>query len=95
MSAFSRDGQLTTGSAFKFKVNSDEYLITNPDTEVQGTSIVRAKRTGTDEGLSFKNGTMKLPKPIVVSSKHRATLPLPINQTELMDKRVHPDASTF
>lgn len=85
-----RDGQLTTGSAFKFKVNSDEYLITNPDTEVQGTSIVARKAYGTDEGLSFKNGTMKLPKPIVVSSNIGYA---PLNyQTELMDKRMHPDA---
>jgi hypothetical protein len=85
-----RDGQLTTGSAFKFKVNSDEYLITNPDTEVQGTSIVARKAYGTDEGLTFKNGTMKLPKPIVVSSNIGYA---PLNyQTELMDKRMHPDA---
>ncbi len=85
-----RDGQLTTGSAFKFKVNSDEYLITNPDTEVQGTSIVARKAYGTDEGLTFKNGTMKLPKPVVVSSNIGYA---PLNyQTELMDKRMHPDA---
>ncbi len=85
-----RDGQVTTGSAFKFKVNSDEYLITNPDTEVQGTSIVARKAYGTDEGLNFKNGTMKMPKPIVVSSNIGYA---PLNyQDDLFDKRLHPDA---
>jgi len=85
-----RDGQVTTGSAFKFKVNSDEYLITNPDTEVQGTSIVARKAYGTDEGLNFKNGTMSMPKPIVLSSNIGFA---PVNyQDELLEKRTHPDA---
>ncbi|PZM81365.1 MAG: hypothetical protein DKT66_19315 [Candidatus Melainabacteria bacterium] len=85
-----RDGQVTTGSAFKFKVNSDEYLITNPDTEVQGTSIVARKAYGTDEGLNFRNGTMKMPKPITVSSNIGYA---PLNyQDELFEKRLHPDA---
>ena len=33
-----RDGQLTTGSSFKFNIDSDEYLITNPDTCLLYTS---------------------------------------------------------
>lgn len=85
-----RDGQLTTGSAFKFKVNSDEYLITNPDTEVQGTSIVARKAYGTSDGLNFKNGSMKMPKPIMVSS-NIGYAPLAY-QDELFEKRLHPDA---
>src|ERR1700679_2894557 len=32
-----RNGQLTSGSAFKFNVTSDEYLITNPDTMLNGS----------------------------------------------------------
>jgi len=85
-----RDGQLTTGSAFKFKVNSDEYLITNPDTEVQGTQIIARKAYGTPDGLNFRNGTMSLPKPIVVSSNVGYA---PISyQDELFEKRMHPDA---
>src|SRR6185437_259627 len=35
-----RSGQLTTGSSFKFHINSDEYLITDPDTELQGTTVI-------------------------------------------------------
>lgn len=58
-----RAGQLTTGSSFKFNVTSDEYLITNPDTEVKGTQVVARKAFGTDEGMAFKNGQMTLPKP--------------------------------
>lgn len=85
-----RDGQLTTGSAFKFKVNSDEYLITNPDTEVQGTQIIARKAYGTSEGLNFRNGTMSLPKPIIVSS-NVGYAPLSY-QDELFEKRMHPDA---
>ncbi|MBS1998555.1 MAG: hypothetical protein JSS86_19655, partial [Cyanobacteria bacterium SZAS LIN-2] len=35
-----RNGQLTTGAAFKFKVSSDEYLITHPETSVEGTQLI-------------------------------------------------------
>lgn len=85
-----RDGQLTTGSAFKFKVNSDEYLITNPDTEVNGTAIVARKAYGVNDGITFKNGTMTLPKPIVYGS---TTGYAPLNyQDELWEKRAHPEA---
>ncbi len=85
-----RDGQLTTGSAFKFKVNSDEYLITNPDTEVNGTSIVARKAYGIDDGITFKNGTMTLPKPLLFGS---TTGYAPLNyQEELGEKRAHPEA---
>jgi hypothetical protein len=63
-----RNGQLTTGTAFKFKVTSDEYLITKPDTELQGSQIIA--RTGygsTKNGLVFRNGTMGMPAPFFFS----------------------------
>jgi len=59
-----RDGQLTTGSSFKFNIDSDEYLITNPDTELQGTQIIARSARGTNDGLAFKNGTFTLPEPL-------------------------------
>ncbi len=58
-----RDGQLTTGSSFRFKVNSDEYLITNPDTEVQGTTVIARQAIGKNGGLQFKKGTVTMPTP--------------------------------
>lgn len=62
-----RQGEVSTGSAFKFKVSSDEYLITNPDTEVQGTQVIARTGYGTKAGMRFREGTMSLPDPIHVS----------------------------
>lgn len=85
-----RDGQLTTGSAFKFKVTSDEYLITNPDTEVQGTTVVARKGYGTAQGLSFKDGTMQMDKPIYITSNIGFA---PVNYQEVIgEKRAHPES---
>jgi hypothetical protein len=58
-----RGGQLTTGSAFKFKVTSDEYLITNPDTSIQGSEVIARRAYGSKNGLAFKDGTISLPTP--------------------------------
>lgn len=85
-----RDGQLTTGSSFKFKVSSDEYLITNPDTEVQGTQVIARKGFGTNDGLAFKDGVVSLPKPVFFT-KSQAGGPLGYGE-EAGDKRMHPDA---
>lgn len=63
-----RDGQLTTGSSFKFKIDSDEYLITNPDTELEGTQIIARSARGTGDGLAFKNGTFSLPQPLHIAN---------------------------
>jgi lipopolysaccharide export system protein LptA len=63
-----RNGQLTTGTAFKFKVTSDEYLITKPDTELQGSQIIARQGYGsTKNGLVFRNGTMSMPAPFFFS----------------------------
>ena len=63
-----REGQLTTGSSFKFKVESDEYLITDPDTELEGTTVVARKGKGTKEGIAFRNGQFTMPQPVVISN---------------------------
>lgn len=85
-----RDGQLTTGSSFKFKVNSDEYLITDPDTELQGTQIVARQARGNGENLVFKNGQFTLPEPVRIANN---AFNGPMSQTERsMESKLHPDA---
>lgn len=85
-----RNGQLTTGSAFKFKVNSDEYLITNPDTEIQGADIVARKSIGNSRNVAFSQGTLKLPQPF--SMQRNAVFgPLGFIE-ETAEKHMHPDA---
>lgn len=85
-----RDGMLSTGSSFKFKVTSDEYMITNPDTEIQGTTVVARKAMGTREGLVFKQGTLNLPEPVVIA-KGGWFGPLSAAETSA-EKLAHPDA---
>lgn len=85
-----RDGQLTTGSAFRFNVTSDEYLITNPDTEVQGSCVIARKAVGSKTGIAFQNGTVELPEPLHIFSN---ALYGPLSASEeIMDKTAHPDA---
>lgn len=85
-----RAGQVTTGSAFKFKVNKDEYLITNPDTELNGATVVARKGYGTEDGISFRKGTLTLPEPIYMQKN---TLFGPIGYaSEVQQKMAHPDA---
>lgn len=85
-----RQGQLTTGSAFKFKVSSDEYLITNPDTELNGTQVVSRRAYGTSKGLLFTNGTMTGTKPFHFG-KNMMYGPQSASQ-DISDKLNHPDA---
>ncbi|MBK7747014.1 MAG: LPS-assembly protein LptD [Candidatus Obscuribacter sp.] len=85
-----RDGNLTTGSSFKFNVTSDEYLITKPDTEVKGTEIIARSAYGKGtQGLTFKNGTMTMPKAFHIG-RNVAFGPL-TQQQELMDRTAHPE----
>lgn len=58
-----RNNNLTTGSAFRFKVTSDQYLITDPDTEVGDTTVIARKAVGYKGSMTFKNGTATSPKP--------------------------------
>lgn len=86
-----RNGQLTTGSSFKFKVNSDEYLITDPDTELQGTNVIARSARGTRDGLAFKNATFTLPKPFMMMNNAGYG---PTSEGErFMEQQAHPDAS--
>ena len=85
-----REGQVTTGKAFKFKVNSDEYLITKPDTEVNGANIVARSGKGANGGLAFKDGTLEFPTPFVFQ---KSQLFGPVSHlTTLAKKKAHPDA---
>lgn len=85
-----RNGQLTTGSAFKFKVNSDEYLITNPDTEIQGADIIARKSIGNSRNVAFSQGTLQMPQPF--SFQRNAVFgPLGFLE-ETAEKHMHPDA---
>lgn len=85
-----RQGQLSTGSSFKFKVSKDEYLITNPDTEIQGTTVVARTAYGTKEGIRFRKGTMELPEPVHM---HRNSFNGTISSaTDTFYKDMHPDA---
>ncbi len=85
-----RQGQVSTGSSFKFKVSKDEYLITNPDTEVQGTQVIARTGYGNNSGLRFREGTMDLPEPIHM---HRNSYYGTISSAqETFMKDMHPDA---
>lgn len=85
-----RTGQVTTGSAFKFKVNSDEYLITSPDTELNGTQVIARGAYGTNRGMIFKNGTLDNPTPFHLG-KNMLYGPQS-SVTDIADKIMHPDA---
>jgi len=85
-----RNGQLTTGSSFKFKVSSDEYLITNPDTMLDGTQVISRTAYGIKKGMLFKNGTMSLSKPFHIG-KNVMFGPVGAGQ-DIIDRVTHPDA---
>ncbi len=85
-----RNGQLTAGSAFKFKVSSDEYLITNPDTEVNGSQIYARTAIGSNKNTIFKDGTMTMQQPFILS---RNTMNGPLSYREgISEKQQHPEA---
>ena len=85
-----RNGQLTTGSAFRFKVNSDEYLITKPDTEVQGATVIARQGFGSNQGMAFRNGTLQMPTPIHIMNN---SMYGPLSSAdEAFRKIAHPDA---
>jgi len=85
-----RGGQLTTGSSFKFNVTSDEYLITNPDTMLNGTQIIARTAYGAHTGMIFKNGDMTLGKPFHIG-KNVTFGPIGAGQ-DIIDRVIHPDA---
>jgi hypothetical protein len=85
-----RAGQLTTGSAFKFKVDSDEYLITSPDTELNGTQVIARMAYGSNRAMNFKNGTLETPAPLHLGTN--AMFAPQSAVTDIVDKVQHADA---
>ena len=85
-----RKKEVTNGSSFKFKVTSDEYLITNPDTLVDGTQVIARTAYGAHTGMNFKNGDMTLSKPFHIA-KNVMFGPLSAGQ-DIIDRVIHPDA---
>lgn len=85
-----RHGTLTTGSAFKFKVTSDEYLITRPDTSIDGTEIIARKGLGNKNGLDFQNGTLSYPIPFYFAKNYNSG-PMSFRD-EVIKKKTNPDA---
>jgi lipopolysaccharide export system protein LptA len=85
-----RNGQLTTGSSFKFNVTSDEYLITQPETMIDNTQVVARKSVGTKTGVAFKEGTMSMPVPFWIAKNFYAG-PMSYRE-EVMAQKAHPDA---
>jgi lipopolysaccharide export system protein LptA len=85
-----RSGQLTTGSAFKFKVDSDEYLVTEPNTELHGTTVISRSARGNKTGVLFRNGSFTLDKPFHIMNNAGYG---PISEAEQVgDEMAHPDA---
>lgn len=85
-----RDGQVTTGKSFKFKVGSDEYLITQPDTEINGATIIARTGHGANGGVNFKKGNIQFPKPFVFQKNQYFG---PVGHfVELARKKAHPEA---
>ncbi|MBY0357343.1 MAG: hypothetical protein K2W82_05015 [Candidatus Obscuribacterales bacterium] len=85
-----RQGEISTGSSFKFKVTSDEYIITKPDTEINGTQVIARTATGTKAGMSFKKGIMTMANPVhIARNPFFGTLQ---SSEDTMYKNIHPDA---
>lgn len=85
-----RNGDLSTGSSFKFNVTSGEYLITDVETGTNGNVVVARRGLGTNNGLVFKNGELTMRSPVYL---YRATAFAPKSYAEqIQDKNSHPDA---
>ncbi len=60
-----RDKIVTTGEAFKFDVTSNKYLLTNPQTALQG-AIIKARNVSSlpDNQIEYEHGRLKLDQPV-------------------------------
>lgn len=85
-----RNGQLTTGSAFKFKISSDEYLITDADTDLAGTQVVARWGLGKGGSVTFRDGTLQMPRPFYMAKN--AGFGPQSYQDILPEMTRHPDA---
>jgi len=86
-----RDGQVTTGSAFKFDVNKEEYLITSPDTAINGTTIVAKRMLGANDGLRFSKGNMTMSKPFYYA-RQQNIVGMPGVFDDMWKIKAHPEA---
>jgi hypothetical protein len=85
-----RDGNLTSGSAFKFNITSDQYLITSPNTDLAGSEIIARTGIGKGSSIDYRNGTVVMQKPFVYSTN---TMYSPLSYREGMAEfKQHPEA---
>lgn len=82
-----RDGQLTTGSSFKFKVTSNEYMFTSPDTELDNVTVIARFGYGNHTGVTFKHGTMQLANIMRIANNPN----FGPGTNDLADRGAHPD----
>ena len=83
-----RNGQLTTGSSFKFKVTSNEYMFTCPDTEMSGITVISRFGYGNHNGVTFKKGNMQLANILRIANNPN----FGPGTNDLGDRTAHPDA---
>jgi hypothetical protein len=85
-----RNGDLSTGSSFKFNAASGDYLVTDATTGVNGTTVTARKALGMNGGIHFKDGNLEMATPVYM---YRSTAFAPKSYGEMIgDKNSHPDA---
>jgi hypothetical protein len=85
-----RNGDLSTGSSFKFNAASGDYLVTDATTGVNGTTVTARKALGFNSGIHFKDGNLEMNSPVYM---YRSTAFAPKSYGEMIsDKNSHPDA---
>jgi hypothetical protein len=85
-----RNGDLSTGSSFKFNAASGDYLVTDATTGVNGTTVTARKALGMNGGIHFKDGSLEMNSPVYM---YRSTAFAPKSYGEMIsDKNSHPDA---
>lgn len=64
-----RDGIITDGESFKFDVTSNKYLVTKPNTTVNG-ALIKARTAQSLNGnndIEYRTGTIKLDEPVRIA----------------------------
>jgi hypothetical protein len=85
-----RNGDLSSGSSFKFNAASGDYLVTDVTTGINGTTVTARKGLGMNGGLHFKDGNLEMNSPVYM---YRSTAFAPKSYGEMIsDKNTHPDA---
>src|SRR3989338_2881402 len=62
------EGVVTGGSSFTFDVNSNKYLLTEPETVVKG-AVIKAREASSldDSSLQYQKGTLKMDAPVRIA----------------------------